>query len=54
VEGLGLSSDGGTLYAALAADDAVGVIDTATLTQTREYATNLNTDGSWFYFEVVK
>ena len=38
VEGLALSSDGGTLYAALAADDAVGVIDTATLTQTREYA----------------
>ena len=38
VEGLALSSDGGTLYAALAEDDAVGVIDTATLTQTAEYS----------------
>ena len=37
-EGLALSADGGTLYAALAEDDAVGVIDTSTLTQTAEYS----------------
>src|SRR5262245_9094068 len=38
VEGLAVSPDGGTLYAALAADDAVGVIDTTSLTQTMEYS----------------
>jgi hypothetical protein len=38
VEGMALSADGGTLYAALAATDSVGVIDTATLTQTTQYS----------------
>jgi hypothetical protein len=38
VQGLVLSSDGRTLYAALAAVDAVGVIDTASLTQTTTYS----------------
>ena len=36
-KGLALSPDGKTLYAALAATNAVGVIDTATLTQTTTY-----------------
>jgi hypothetical protein len=37
VEGLALSSDGSTLYAALAADNAIAVIDTSTLAQTTQY-----------------
>ena len=36
-EGLALSSDGGTLYAALTTDDAVGVISAAALKQTAEW-----------------
>jgi hypothetical protein len=38
VEGLALSSDGSTLYAALATPDEIGVIDTGTLTQTTTYS----------------
>jgi hypothetical protein len=38
VEGLALSPDGTTLYAALAGVDKIGVIDAASLTQTTTYA----------------
>jgi hypothetical protein len=37
VEGLALSSDGSTLYAALANTDAIAVIDASTLSQTTQY-----------------
>jgi YVTN family beta-propeller protein len=37
VEGLALSPDGSTLYAALANSDAIAVIDAATLSQTTQY-----------------
>ena len=37
VEGLALSSDGATLYAALDADDAIGVISAGTLKQTADW-----------------
>ncbi|MFF3941030.1 hypothetical protein [Streptomyces phaeofaciens] len=36
---LALSSDGGTLYVALADDDAIAAIDTATLTETGRWTT---------------
>jgi YVTN family beta-propeller protein len=42
VMGLALSSDGSTLYAALSTDDAVSVIDAATLTQTTTYSLGAN------------
>src|SRR5689334_21712847 len=36
--GMALSADGGTLYVAVANDDAVAALNTATLTVTRRYA----------------
>lgn len=41
--GLVLSEDGKTLYAALAAGDAISAIDTATLTESRRFATGAQT-----------
>jgi hypothetical protein len=43
VEGIALSADGGTLYAALAATRSVGVISTSSLTQTATYSLGLST-----------
>jgi DNA-binding beta-propeller fold protein YncE len=42
--GLALSSDGSTVYAALADGDAVSAISTSTLTETARYATGANMD----------
>lgn len=42
--GLALSSDGSTVYAALASGDAISAISTSTLTETARYATGTGTD----------
>ncbi|MER6156895.1 WD40 repeat domain-containing protein [Streptomyces sp. NPDC001868] len=50
VRDLELSPDGATLYAALFGADKIVAIDTATRTQTAEYATGTNTDPSRLAF----
>jgi len=45
--GLALSSDGSTVYAALANGDAVSAISTGTLTETARYATGAGTDPAY-------
>jgi DNA-binding beta-propeller fold protein YncE len=42
--GLALSSDGSTVYAALADGDAISAISTSTLTETTRYATGTSTE----------
>lgn len=42
--GLALSSDGSTVYVALAGGNAISAISTATLTETARYATGAGTD----------
>jgi hypothetical protein len=45
--GLALSSDGSTVYAALAGGDAISAISTSTLTQTALYGTGTGTDPTY-------
>jgi IPT/TIG domain len=45
--GLTLSGDGSTVYAALAAGDAISAISTSTLTETARYATGTGTDPTY-------
>ena len=45
--GLALSSDGSTVYVALAGGDAISAISTSTLTETARYATGTGTDPAY-------
>ena len=45
--GLALSSDGSTVYAALAGGDAISAISTSTLTETTRYATGTGTEPTY-------
>jgi hypothetical protein len=46
-DGLALSSDGTTVYAALTTGDAISAISTSTLTETARYATGTGTDPTY-------
>jgi YVTN family beta-propeller protein len=48
--GLALSSDGNTVYAALAGGDAVSAIDTSTLAETARYSTGTGTDPTYIAY----